>query len=103
HGNTRGMTFRAGAVPPIYLKWYIGQGGVTGTRSGTPIALAQPGEHRAPSDAPPLGWDPESVSADDAGVAGGDARRDRVHDEAHAPDEPAPDVTDGNDVANERR
>jgi hypothetical protein len=59
HRNTQGFTFRAGEPPPAWLKWYVGQGGITGRRSGTPFATHEPHEMRAPRDAPPVGWNPE--------------------------------------------
>lgn len=60
HSNTQGFTFRAGEPPPAWLKWYVGQGGVTGTRSGTPFATHDPNETRSPGDPPPVDWDPEA-------------------------------------------
>lgn len=60
HGNTNGFSFRAGNPPPPWLKWYVGQGGITGHQSGTPFATHEPREERAPDDAPPVGWDPEA-------------------------------------------
>jgi hypothetical protein len=59
YGNTKGATWRAGARPPENLKWYQGQGGITGTRSGTPTATHEPNEPRQPDQAPPSSWNPE--------------------------------------------
>lgn len=62
YGNTKGATHRAGARPPENLKWYLGQGGITGTRSGTPFATHEPNEPRPPDQPPPTTWDPESTA-----------------------------------------
>jgi hypothetical protein len=66
YGNSKGSTHRAGAAPPENLKWYLGQGGITGTRSGTPTATHEPNEPRLPDQAPPSSWDPGSTKDIDA-------------------------------------
>lgn len=78
HDSSRGATYRAGEPKPEHVKWYLGQGGITGTRSGTPFATSDPQTTRDPGDPPPKGWDPASTSKVDEGIAGGEARKDRA-------------------------